>query len=345
MEPIKVLIIDDSAFMRKMITDILESDSRINVIGTARNGEDGLNKIKKTSPDVVTLDVEMPVMDGLITLEKIVENYPIPVVMLSSVTKKGTAKVVQSIEMGAVDFIEKPSGEISLDIEEIKDEIIKKVITASKAKISKDKVLQKETVSIHRKQMYDDTIIAIGTSTGGPRALQQVLLNIKCNSIPPIFIVQHMPPKFTTSLAQRLDSMGALHVKEAIQGEVAQNNTVYIAPGDFHMEVLKVDGNLTIELNQQPLVRNHRPSVDVLFNSIAKIKTTNKIAIILTGMGRDGSEGIKEIKRKDPKAVTIAESKESTIINGMPAAAIKTNSIDQIIHLHKIGETVTNIIK
>lgn len=344
MELIRVLIIDDSVFMRKMITDILINDPRIDVIGTARNGKDGLNKIKSLSPDVVTLDVEMPVMDGLITLEKIVENYPIPVVMLSSVTEKGTAQVVQSIEMGAVDFIEKPSGAISLDIKEIKDEIVKKVVIASEARVSKGKVMQREIVNIDRKQIYDETVIAIGTSTGGPRALQQVLLDFRSKNMPPIFIVQHMPPKFTTSLASRLNSMGILRVKEAVHGEIAKNNTAYIAPGDFHMEIFRNSGNITIELNKKPLVRSHRPSVDVLFKSVANLKSINKIAIVLTGMGRDGAKGIKEVKKKDPKAVTIAESKESTIINGMPAAAIKTNSIDQIIHLHKIGEAVTNII-
>lgn len=355
MTPIRVLIVEDSAFMRKMITEILSNDHRIQVLGTARNGEDGLKKIKLLSPDVVTLDVEMPIMDGITTLEKIMETDPLPVVMLSSLTGKGAAKTIQAMSIGAVDFITKPSGSISLNIEEIKEEIISKVVIASQTslkkvesignntfkKISDQKDNTVKTVIPHR---YKDTIVVIGTSTGGPRALQQTLTALPKNFPAPILIVQHMPPNFTKSLADRLNTLSKIDVKEATHGEVIQKGVAYIAPGDFHMCIRKVGRAFAIELTKDPQRNGHRPAVDTLFDSLAQVKQVNKIAVVLTGMGRDGAMGVKKIKEDDKEAIAIAESKDSSIVYGMPAAAVETECVNFVVHLNKIGITINDLV-
>lgn len=342
--PIRVLIIEDSAFMRKMISEILASDHRIQVLGTARNGEDGLKKIKLLSPDVVTLDIEMPVMDGITTLEKIMKTDPLPVVMLSSLTSKGAEKTVLAISIGAVDFITKPSGSISLDINELKDEIITKVIMASQTKVKKTPTISSDTLQVVRPQRYKETIVTIGTSTGGPRALQQVLMALPADFPAPILIVQHMPPNFTKSLADRLNTLTNIQVKEAVHGEVIQKGVAYIAPGDYHMKVRKVGTSLAIELTKEAPRNRHRPAVDVLFDSISYLKQMNKISVILTGMGKDGAKGIKQIKKMDKEAIIIAESEESSIVYGMPAAAIATECVNKIVHLNKVGETLNRLV-
>ncbi|WP_010649279.1 protein-glutamate methylesterase/protein-glutamine glutaminase [Oceanobacillus massiliensis] len=341
MEQVRVIVIDDSAFMRKMVADILESDSRIKVIATARNGADGIDKIKKLSPDVVTLDVHMPVMDGMDALQQIMQVHPVPVVMLSSVTKEGTMKTIQAISNGAVDFIKKPSGSISLDIREIEEEIISKVITASMVdlenrkseKLTSDR-LQKASV----RNKFEKTVIAIGTSTGGPRALQKVLTHLPATFAAPILIVQHMPAGFTKSLADRLDLMCAIRVKEAEHGEIIEKGVAYIAPGDHHMTAKNVGTSLVIYLTKEPPVKGHRPAVDILFNSMALLKQINKIPIILTGMGNDGTEGIINLKETDPGTLVIAESEETSIVYGMPKAAIKTSYVDYVLPLYEVAD-------
>lgn len=349
MYPVRVLVIDDSAFMRKMITDLLSSDQQINVIGSARNGEDGLRKMKELSPDVITLDVEMPVMDGITTLNHIMDISPIPVIMLSSLTSEGSFKTIQAISNGAVDFVEKPSGAISLDIEKIKQELIRKVLAASKAKVSKHlkKPDENTITSVNQSfaKEHPQTLIAIGTSTGGPRALQRVLTDLPNDFTTPIVIVQHMPPGFTKSLADRLNSLTQIHIKEAEHGEIIQKSTVYIAPGDFHLKVRKMGTSFAIELSKEPERNGHRPSVDVLLESFANIAKVNKIAVILTGMGNDGSKGLLALKDKDSNSFIIAEKEESSIVYGMPKAAVKTNTVNHIVHLHQVGETITNLVK
>ncbi|WP_106497606.1 protein-glutamate methylesterase/protein-glutamine glutaminase [Lentibacillus sp. Marseille-P4043] len=349
MKPIRVLVIDDSAFMRKMIADIINSDSRLDVVGTARNGEDGINKIKALSPDVITLDVEMPIMDGITALKMIMSQTPLPVVMVSSITKEGTTKTVEAISNGAVDFITKPSGSISLDITKVKQEIINKVVTAAHAQMSKktgtvtDSVQQTRTDRIT--QQHAKTVVAIGTSTGGPRALQRVLTDLPSDIQAPILIVQHMPAGFTKSLAERLNTLAGIHVKEATHGEILQQHTAYIAPGDFHMKIRQVGTSLAIELTQEDGLNGHRPAVDVLFKSLATINNVNKIAVVLTGMGHDGSEGVKQLKEMDKQTIVIAEAEESSIVYGMPKSAIKTNCVNHITHLHQVGDTITQLVK
>ncbi|MBC5635981.1 chemotaxis response regulator protein-glutamate methylesterase [Ornithinibacillus sp. BX22] len=340
MTPIRVIVIDDSAFMRKMITDILESDSRIHVIATARNGEDGLKKIQELSPDVVTLDVEMPVMDGITALTQIMDTNPLPVVMLSSLTKDATNSTLQAITSGAVDFITKPSGSISLDIATIKQEIITKVIAASQVDVTKKRETTETPKLVATKQLYAKTLVLIGASTGGPRALQRLIMDLPNDFSSPVLIVQHMPAGFTKSLAERLNNLSALHIKEATHGEIIKERTVYIAPGDYHMKIRRVGTSHAIELTGEKERAGHRPAVDVLFESAAEIARMNKVAVVLTGMGSDGSSGIETLKMHDPDAIVLAESEESAIIYGMPKAAIKTNAVNYIVHLHQMGEMI-----
>jgi two-component system chemotaxis response regulator CheB len=344
MKPIRVLIIDDSAFMRRILTDILESDARIHVAGTARNGNDGIRKISELNPDVVTLDINMPVLDGITALERIMNTRPVPVIMLSSETGENTEHTIQAMEHGAVDFMMKPSGEISLDIEKIKEEIITKVIAAKDAtlpvprKSREGRVLQgmpSNLVNLGRKNKH--TLIAIGTSTGGPRALQQVITNLPAGFKIPILIVQHMPPLFTKSLADRLNRMTELHVKEAENGEFIQPGTIYIAPGDYHMTVEQMVKTRVIRLSQDAPVNNHRPSVDTLFHSFAALRDINKIAVILTGMGSDGTAGVRKIKEHDPSSVIITESQKTAVIYGMPRAAEATGLADEILPIDQVG--------
>lgn len=345
MRHVRVLVIDDSAFMRKVIPQLLSVDDRIDVVATARNGEDGLRKIAQLEPDVITLDVEMPIMDGITTLEKIMKQFPTPVIMVSSMTPHGAQKTVQAMHLGAVDFIEKPSGSISLDMQLIQSKMIQTVVNATTVDVTK---VMRNHVNIRNEmstERYRQSIVAIGTSTGGPRALQSVLTSLSKSFPVPIVIVQHMPPRFTKSLADRLNTLCAIHVKEAEHGELLNAGVAYIAPGDEHMHVRQVGTSLAIQLHQHEPRHGHRPAVDELFESIAPLKRLYKMAIILTGMGRDGSKGIERIKEHDPQSIVIVESSETALVYGMPRSAIATNRVDTVVPLHDIGGAIINCIK
>ncbi|MEH6946375.1 chemotaxis response regulator protein-glutamate methylesterase [Bacillus sp. JJ634] len=362
MKKIKVLVVDDSAFMRKLIAEFLTEDSRLEVVGSARNGQDAISKIQSLRPDVVTLDVEMPIMDGLEALEKIMKDCPTPVVMLSSTTKEGAENTLMAMQNGAFDFIAKPSGAISLDLYKVKREIIDKVVAASWVNVHK---LQKNAGEIQRNlsgckkyskiesklsvvssyavrgRVYrSKKIVLIGTSTGGPRALQTVLTNLPQSINAPILVVQHMPPGFTKSLAERLDSLCQIHVKEAEDGELIQKGTAYIAPGGFHLKVRKIGTGLAIVLEQSEPRNGHRPSVDVMFESVAsELIDFTKTTVIMTGMGSDGANGLIELKKKG-QVKAIAESQETSIVFGMPKAAIATHLIDTVENVENIAKTI-----
>lgn len=353
MTQINVLIVDDSAFMRKLISNFLQEDSRINVVGTARNGIDALSKIEKFNPDVVTLDVEMPEMNGIEALQRIMNEYPRPVVMLSSTTNEGADNTLLAMQYGAVDFIQKPSGSISIDLHLIKNEIVTKVLHAGKVNIDLlKKPLNSQETPISRviecsKIELEPTknikkIICIGTSTGGPRALQQVLPEFPSNYPAPIVIVQHMPAGFTKSLAIRLNGLCKITVKEAENGEFLKPGTAYIAPGGYHMRIKKLGTALAISTDESEIRNGHRPSVDVLFESISEINGIQKISVIMTGMGTDGSNGLKKLKNTGP-VVSIAESKETSIVFGMPKAAIETDLVDRVENLEDIAGTVLSL--
>ncbi|MEK4148362.1 chemotaxis response regulator protein-glutamate methylesterase [Robertmurraya sp. FSL W8-0741] len=364
MPKIKVLIVDDSAFMRKLINDFLSEHPSIDVIGTARNGEDALKKISALKPDVVTMDIEMPVMDGLEALQIIMKEHPVPVLMLSSTTQLGAENTMLAISYGAIDFITKPSGPISLDLIKVKEELIEKVISASKAnlaEIMKKTTYAKSTIpstkecsKIERKgqslrpaqksHANGKKIICIGTSTGGPRALQEVVTKLPKDLDAAVFVVQHMPAGFTKSLAARLDSLSECRVKEAEDGEIAEKGTIYIAPGGYHLLVKEAGARLKIELSTNiPPKSGHRPSVDVMFQSISTISGYTKIAVIMTGMGADGSQGLIELKNSG-EVTAIAESEATSIVYGMPKAAIATNLVDEVENVDKIAETILQYI-
>lgn len=351
----KVLVVDDSAFMRKLISEFLTSTKQLEVIGIARNGEDAIAKIKRLRPDVVTLDVEMPKMNGIDALRRIMEECPVPVVMLSSTTIEGADETVKAMELGAVDFVAKPSGTISLDLHKIQDEMVEKVVAASKVNVAKiTRGFQRESAndagigSVERteKLPVDRTwgvnspkMILIGTSTGGPRALQNVLTGLPRQLDAPIVVVQHMPPGFTRSLANRLDGQASIHVKEAEHGEILEKGTAYIAPGGVHTKVVETGGQLSIQLSKEEPKNGHRPSVDILFESASLIRNYAKIAVVLTGMGADGSEGL--VKLKEQGAVkAIAESRETCIVFGMPKSAIATELVDRVEHIGDIPRSI-----
>jgi two-component system, chemotaxis family, protein-glutamate methylesterase/glutaminase len=359
---IRVLIVDDSAFMRKLISDFLSEHPEIEVIGTARNGEDAIKKWRELRPDVLTLDVEMPKLNGLEVLKMIMKEQPLPVVMLSSTTREGADTTLQAIQAGAVDFVAKPSGSISIDLHKIKTELTQKVLSASKANLTKINIM-KDSKSVGKKlespidlemkpagnvaarkiPRESKKIVCIGTSTGGPRALQQVVTSLPKDIDVPVLVVQHMPPGFTASLANRLDSLSQVRVKEAEDGEILIRGTVYIAPGGFHLKVKSVGSTLAISLSQSPPRNGHRPSVDVMFESISTIKNYSKIAVIMTGMGSDGSKGLVEMK-KNGTVKAIAESQDTSIVFGMPKAAIATNMVDEVANVENIAQSIMNYI-
>lgn len=343
MTKIRVLVVDDSAFMRKVISDIINKDTELELVGTARNGKDALSKLMVLKPDVITLDVEMPEMNGLEALEKIMYVSPTPTIMLSSLTKKNADITIQALAKGAIDFVQKPGGFISPNLYEVEKEIISKIKLASQVNLKKldcsmvsypQPVVVDKTEKTQNKQI-NFPLVLIGTSTGGPKALTKIIENLPSTINAAILIVQHMPAGFTKSLAQRLDSLSTLTVKEAENGEKVNLGHVYLAPGNYQMEV-KIDNDCQpyLHIHQGPLVTGHRPSVDALFNSVARLGISGIVAVIMTGMGYDGRDGLINLKKQD--SINIAEAEETCVVYGMPKAAVETGCIDKIVPLHQI---------
>lgn len=358
MKKIKVIVVDDSALMRKIISDMINSQKDIEVIYTARNGEDLLEKIDKYMPDVITLDVEMPKMDGIATLKELKDkNYNIPVIMLSSISQRGTSLTIECLEKGAFDFIPKPSGAISLDIQKVAEELISKIRIAYNKGNPTDKNLtykKTEVINIDNSSKKSETkvsslngrnktkinAVVIGASTGGPKALYKVITELPGNLAVPVFVVQHMPVGFTKAFAERLDANSKMRVTEAYDGEIIEKNTVYIAPGGYHMEV-GVDKK--IHLNTEPTIWGVRPAVDKLFNSAVKVYGSHLLSVVLTGMGRDGAQGTAQVK--DSGGITISEDKSTCTIYGMPRAAFETGKVDEVLPLHDITDAIVRNVK
>ncbi|MCR2042750.1 protein-glutamate methylesterase/protein-glutamine glutaminase [Anaerosalibacter massiliensis] len=343
---IKVLVVDDSALIRKIVIDILEEDQEIKVVGTARNGKDAIEKILSLKPDVITLDIEMPIMDGISTLKEIVRNHKIPVVMLSSLTVKGADLTLKALDIGAVDFVTKPKNIFSIGSISEKNKLIRKVKIASKIRID-EKQRTFEQIKLfeedENKGKYNtdnpyDNIIAIATSTGGPKALQEVIPKLPYNINGTIVVVQHMPAGFTKSLAIRLNSISQIKVKEGEDSEKLKRGYCYIAPGDFHMNIYQQGNEFFIKLNKEEPISGLRPSADILMNSVSKLNGINKIGIVLTGMGSDGSKGISQIKNKG--GYTMAQDEKTSIVFGMPRSAIDTGNIDLVLPLDKFGNEI-----
>ena len=354
-----VLIVDDSAFMRKIIADLITDHSEFDVIGTAKNGQEAVDKAKQLKPDVITLDVEMPIMNGLDALKIIMSEQPVPVIMLSSLTDFGTRETIRSLELGAVDFVRKPSGSISLDLYKVKDLLLEKLRIAVSAKVTKIVEIapirpvvktvqtkgQKLPQSIPTQSRAIDQIVVMGTSTGGPKALQTVLTQLPAEYPAPLLIVQHMPPNFTRSLAERLDSLCELHVVEAADQMLLSSGTVYIAPGGWHMQVIRsAAGEFRIQLSKEEPRSGHRPSVDVLFESLVPYNDIQRYAVIMTGMGADGAAGMKKLKDSGAVA-TIAESEQTCVVYGMPKSAIELEAADYILNLQHIAQKLIDLVQ
>lgn len=345
-QKIRVLVVDDSAFMRKVISDILNSDEKIEVIDTAEDGLDAIEKAHKLKPDVITLDLKMPIMDGLECLRKLNETLSIPVIMLSSITKEGAEATIQALAEGAMDFITKPENIFDMKEERIKNEITEKVKLAQNYKCLKNTEKSTEFVkkSENKTKSNIRNIVVLGTSTGGPRALQDVIPLLPANVDAAFLIVQHMPAGFTKSLAERLDSMSSVRVKEAEDNEIVENAHVYIAPGDYHMHLEKSGDELfKIKLSQNPPSGGHRPSVNVMMDSVAETGFKNVVGVIMTGMGGDGSEGIKKLKSMND-AYIIAQDESTCVVFGMPRVAITTGVVDVIVPLKEIANEIMKIV-
>lgn len=343
---IKVLVVDDSAFMRKSIAMMLESDPQIKVVATARDGLEAIEKIKTFKPDIVTLDVEMPRMDGLTVLKIIMKECPVPVLMVSSLTTEGAEATLEALKLGAVDFIPKQLSYVSLDIIKIKDELIQKVKSIVNSKYVRRKIYRYEVESIrdvkfkHVERNFE--VVAIGISTGGPVALQEVLSRIPENFPAGIVIAQHMPPNFTRLLAERLNSISKIEVREAQTGDKVQPRLALIAQGGKNLIFEKVLGEKIVKIVDKPNTL-YKPSVDVMMESASEVFGDKVLGVIMTGMGKDGLEGLKKVKERG--GYIIAQNEETCVVYGMPKAIVDAGLADSILPLEKIGEAITEIVK
>jgi two-component system chemotaxis response regulator CheB len=355
---IKVLIVDDSAVVRQTLSTILSEDPDIEVMGVAVDPYFAANKIAHEVPDVITLDIEMPRMDGLTFLKKIMTQHPIPVVIISSLTTQGTETGIRALEYGAVELITKPKLSTKDFIEEAKIRIRDAVKAAANAKVKRKKKVSHESSHVKKQPKYSvdavlpkvtsqqsmikttEKVIAVGASTGGTEALRVFLEAMPVDS-PGIVIVQHMPEYFTRSFAERLNSICKITVKEAVNNDTVLRGQALIAPGNYHLLLKRSGAKYYVEINNGELVNRHRPSVDVLFRSTAKYAGKNAIGVIMTGMGADGAKGLKELK--ETGAHTIAQDEKSCIVFGMPKEAIKLNAAADILPLDKIAERVLKL--
>jgi two-component system, chemotaxis family, protein-glutamate methylesterase/glutaminase len=354
-DQISALVVDDSALMRNLIKKMLESDPGITVPATAMNGEFAMEKIKKYSPDIIILDLEMPVMNGIEFLrKKRIESIQTPVIILSSMAKKGARITMEALSLGASDFILKPSGPISRDIEKVRTDLVQLVkVYGTQIKFKKTgKSLKKPVIepvpfkitippAIEHHKRKSIEIIAIGISTGGPNALRQILPELDKNLPAPILIVQHMPAGFTEEFAKSLNKICPLEVKEAKEGDILQKGRIFIAPGDTHLKVQRERlANIAIISKSAP-VNGHRPSVDVLFASVVSVYHNNCMAIIMTGMGKDGVHEIGNIFRNG--GLTIAQEESTCIVPGMPRAAINKGFIHHVVPLDNMAEMINQL--
>lgn len=362
----KILIVDDSSFMRRILSDIINSDSRCTVVGVATNGKEGLEKIDSLNPDVITLDVEMPIMDGLTMLEKLMKVKFKPVILLSSLAEEGAEATLKALDLGAVDFVCKPQNIFKVSTDEIKKDIISKIIVASTIKrpikyntFNQQKKINTKVpsytpfVSATTKQEVTSKaigvvplkkIVVIGISTGGPKALQEVIPYIPANIAAGIVIVQHMPAGFTKSLADRLNSMSQIEVKEAENGDIIKSGCAYIAPGAFQLSIEASGKNYYIKLSSGPPVGGHKPAVNVMMNSLSNTKCKNVIGVIMTGMGCDGYEGIRNLKTNN-NAFIIAQNEASCVVYGMPKVVVEAKLADKVLPLNEIAREITKIVE
>ena len=343
----RVLVVDDSAFMRRMVSDVVASSGEFEVVGTARDGEDALQKIHALNPDIVTLDIEMPGLDGLDALGYIMSEVPRPVVMLSAGGADGGVEAtLRALELGAVDFVRKPSGPISLDFERVRDDLLEALRAAACTNLRGVNVLARSArasaaiaASVRTHAMGDATqVVCIAASTGGPAALAQVIPRLPRDLNAAVLVVQHMPKGFTKSLAQRLQNLSPLTVCEASHGMRVLSGHVYVAPGGWHMRVINAGAGPCVALNDNPTEWGVRPAADPLFISAAALFGAAAIGVVLTGMGRDGAEGLRVMRTNG--AAAIVQDHDSAVIPGMPVAALKHAGADYIVPLSAVADTI-----
>jgi two-component system chemotaxis response regulator CheB len=351
---VRVLIVDDSATVRQTLAAVLESDPEIEVLGVASDPFVAASRIREDIPDVITLDVEMPRMDGITFLRKLMAQHPIPVVMCSSLVESGSETLMQALEAGAVDIILKPKIGVGDHLSEARDRICEVVKGAAQARVGRTRDRRPVSASLtpQAKLTADamlppprvgamarttETIICIGASTGGTESLREVLEALPADA-PGIVIVQHMPEKFTASFAKRLDGLCQVRVKEAEDGDAVLRGHVLIAPGNLHTMIERSGARYYVSVKEGPLVSRHRPSVDVLFRSAARSVGSNAVGVIMTGMGDDGARGLEEMKNAG--AYTLAQDEATCIVFGMPKEAIARNCVDRIVPLHNLAREI-----
>lgn len=352
---IKVLVVDDSAFMRKALSTMLDGDPEIQVVGTARDGAEGLDKARQLQPDVITLDIEMPRMDGLTALRHIMMEMPRPVIMVSSLTTDGAEATLKAMELGAVDFIPKQLSRVSLDIVKIEKELRSKVKTVARRRIRalrgpRGKVEPIPSAAIDKKtldatprngpQLRD--VIAIGVSTGGPPAIQKVLSKLPANFPACILIAQHMPQAFTGPFAKRLDNVCQIKVKEAEPGDRVQPGVAFVAPGGQHLSINQRVSRIDLVISSEPSDALYKPSANVLIASVAQGVGKRGVGVILTGMGSDGLEGVKQLKQKN--GYVLAQDDASCVVYGMPKAVVDAGLADEILDIEEMAQGILNAL-
>lgn len=369
MNKIRVLIIDDSALVRRLLTEILSSDPEIEIVGTAMDPHIARQKIKDLNPDVLTLDVEMPKMDGISFLRQLMRLRPMPVIMISSLTEEGAETTLEALSAGAIDFISKPKVDIAGTLKDYAEDIVSKIKSAAKARViardtrpmakravtpSVDKNIDRSldekysaTVILQRPAQIKslkttEKIVAVGASTGGTEAIRDLLVKMKPDS-PAMVITQHIPPIFSAAFARRMNQCSAMTVLEAEEGQQILPGHAYIAPGDKHLLLVRDGARYRCKLSDGPPVNRHKPSVDVLFRSVAQNAGKNAIGIILTGMGADGAKGLNEMR--EAGAMTIAQDEKSSVVWGMPGEAVKVGAAQRVLSLDQIPAGITKALE
>lgn len=351
---INVIVIDDSAFMRKALSSMLESDPDIKVVGVARDGKEGLEKIARLRPDVVTLDVEMPGMDGLSALRVIMREHPLPVLMVSSLTTEGAQATMDALDLGAVDFISKEMSFVSVGILQIRDELVSKIreiATSRYIRLRFETLRQRQqplAVAAARPAAAPVgapasglSAVAVGISTGGPLALLEMIPRLPAEFPLPIVVVQHMPPHFTNTMSQRLNSVSAVAVKEAATGDRLAAGSVYVAPGGRHMTFERDRDELVVVVSEEPRTTLYRPSADVMMLSLAAVAPRPLVGLIMTGMGKDGLNGLRSIKHRG--GVVLAQDEASCVVYGMPRAAVDDGIADAVLALDEIPSALVGL--
>lgn len=351
MRKIRVLVVDDAVVIRRVVNDVLESDPLFDVVDTATNGEIALQKIEQVNPDIVILDIEMPVLDGLGTLSELRKKYPnLPVIMFSQLTERGTSATLDALFLGANDYVTKPTS--STGLAETRRILRESLVPKIKALCTNGQRLKyivdnpvKAGSFTHKKVLgnYRAEVLAIGVSTGGPNALAALLTQLPVNFPVPIVIVQHMPPLFTQLLSRRLESISSFSVREAISGQVLKPNHIWLAPGDYHTILKRTNKGVELVNHQGPAQNSCRPSVDALFRSVAEVYGHHALAVVLTGMGQDGLRGCEEIDQEGGRI--LVQDKASSVVWGMPGAVAKAGLADKILPLNGLADEIMQHVR